>query len=397
MTMEDMQMNATSRQDRQKHRGRWVALAIALLALGGVIAGGVWQRIRAEASLGQATEAAAITTVDVVHPAYDSGGNEIVLPGNAEAYFDTAIYARTSGYLKNWYFDIGSHVRKGQLLAEIEAPELDQQLQQARANLATAHADMDLARITANRSERLLKTSSIAVQERDNAVAAAASSTAAVDASAAEVARLEELKAYQRIYAPFDGVITARNTDFGTVINAGAGGISNELFHISAIDKLRVFVAIPEVWSRYARPGITATLKLAEFPSREFPCTLVRTANAIDPSTRTLLTEFDVDNRAGELLPGSYVQLRLKLPGSASVLTVPANTLLFRQEGPRAAVVRNGRTQLVPITIGHDYGVTVEILSGLKAEDEVILDPSDSLIDGLPVRIHGVQGSQERQ
>lgn len=395
--MEDVRLNSKSEQPRPKHRARWIALVIGLLVLAIVIAGGIRQRMRAEVALDQATEAAAIATVDVVHPAYDKGGSEIVLPGNAEAFLDTPIYARTSGYLKAWYFDIGSHVRKGQLLVEIEAPELDKQLQQARANLATAQSNLNLANITANRNERLLKTNSIAVQDRDNAVAAAASGKAAVDANTAEVARLEQLKAYQRIYAPFDGIITGRNTDIGTVIDAGAGGVSKELFHISAIDKLRVFVAIPETWSRYARPGTRATLNLTEFPNRDFPCTLARTANAIDPTTRTLLTEFDVDNRSGELLPGSYVQLHLKLPSAAAPLTVPSNTLLFRQEGLRVGVVRDGKTQLVPIVIGHDYGIKVEVISGLKPEDEVILDPSDSLIDGLQVRIHAVQGAQAKR
>lgn len=396
MTLDDLQFEHNSRQVGPRRTGRWIALALALLGLAFVITGGIWQRRRARAALDHATEEAAVAVVDVIHPAFGSGGNKIVLPGNAQAFYDTPIYARTSGYLKAWYVDIGRHVRKGQLLAEIEAPELDRQLQQAQANLATAQSNLNLANITANRNQRLLKTNSIAVQERDNAVATAASDKAIVEASAAEVARLEQLKAYQKIYAPFDGVVTARNTDVGTVIDAGAGGTSKELFHISAIDKLRVFVAIPEVWSRYARPGTSATLSLAEFPNREFHCTLVRTTNAIDLNTRTLLTEFDVDNRTGEILPGSYVQLHLKLPSAAAVLTVPSNTLLFRQEGLRVGVVRDGKTQLVPITIGQDYGTRVEVLSGLQPQDEIILDPADSLIDGLPVRIHAVQAAQAK-
>jgi RND family efflux transporter MFP subunit len=336
-----------------------------------------------------------VAYVDVVHPTVDGTGNEIVLPGSAQAFVDTPIYARTSGYLKAWYFDIGSHVRKGQLLAEIEAPELDKQLLQARANLSTAQSNYNLATITANRDQRLLKTNSISTQETDNAVAQATSTKSIADASAAELARLEQLKTYQRIYAPFDGVITARNTDVGAVIDAGAGS-AKELFHISAVDKLRVFVSVPEAWSRSARPGTKAMLNLVEFPDKSFPCTLVRSSGAIETATRTLLTEFDVDNPTGELLPGSYVQVHFKLPSSTTSIVVPANTLLFRSEGLRVGVVQNGKTKLVPITIGRDYGLSVEVLAGLQPTDAVILDPSDSLIDGLEVRIRTVQGPKKK-
>jgi RND family efflux transporter MFP subunit len=368
-------------------------MLIGCLAIACVITGGIRARTRAAVALAKETEQAAVASVDVVSPRYDGSGGELVLPGNAQAYQDTPVYARTSGYLKSWHFDIGAHVKKGQLLAEIEAPELDKQLLQARANLATAEAKLNIATITANRTERLLKTNSISTQERDNAVAAAAADKAIVESNRAEVARLEQLQSYERVYAPFDGVITARNTDVGALIAAGAGS-AKELFHLGSTGKLRVYVDVPEVWSRIVRAGVRATLTLAEFPNRVFPCILVRNAGAIDPASRTLLAEFDVDNPSGELLPGAYVQLHLKLPSSVSPLTVPSNALLFRAEGVSVGVVRNDRVHLVPIRVGRDFGASVEVQSGVQPQDAVILDPSDSLTDGMPVRIHAVQESK---
>jgi RND family efflux transporter MFP subunit len=394
--METTQTEPTNREQASKPqvglaRTRLLLLLIVCLLLACVIAGGIWQRTRASVALARATERAAIASVDVVHPHYDGAGGELVLPGNAQAYLDTPVYARTSGYLRSWHFDIGARVRKGQLLAEIESPEIDKQLLQARANLATAQANLSLATITSNRDDRLLKTNAISTQERDNASAVAAADKAIVDSNRAEVARLEQLQSFERIGAPFDGVITARNTDVGALINAGSAS-SKELFHIGSTNLLRVYVAVPEAWSRIAHPGLQATLTLAEFPNQPFPCTLVRNAGSIDAAARTLLAEFDVENPSGQLLPGAYVQVHLKLPSGASPLMIPSNTLLFRSEGIRVGVVKDGRTQLVPIQIGRDYGSAVEVLSGLQPQDQVILDPSDSLIDGAPVRIHAVQG-----
>jgi RND family efflux transporter MFP subunit len=393
--METTQTEPTNREQASKPqvglaRTRLLLLLIVCLLLACVIAGGIWQRTRASVALARATERAAIASVDVVHPHYDGAGGELVLPGNAQAYLDTPVYARTSGYLRSWHFDIGARVRKGQLLAEIESPEIDKQLLQARANLATAQANLSLATITSNRDDRLLKTNAISTQERDNASAVAAADKAIVDSNRAEVARLEQLQSFERIGAPFDGVITARNTDVGALINAGSAS-SKELFHIGSTNLLRVYVAVPEAWSRIAHPGLQATLTLAEFPNQPFPCTLVRNAGSIDAAARTLLAEFDVENPSGQLLPGAYVQVHLKLPSGASPLMIPSNTLLFRSEGIRVGVVKDGRTQLVPIQIGRDYGSAVEVLSGLQPQDQVILDPSDSLIDGAPVRIHAVQ------
>jgi RND family efflux transporter MFP subunit len=394
--METIQTEPTNREQASKPqagiaRTRLLLLLTVCLALACVIAGGIWQRSRASVALARATEQAAIASVDVIYPHYDGAGGELILPGTAQAYLDTPVYARTSGYLRSWHFDIGARVRKGQLLAEIESPEIDKQLLQARANLATAQANLSLATITSNRDERLLKTNSISTQERDNAGAAAAADKAIVDSNHAEVARLEQLQAFERIDAPFDGIITARNTDVGALIDAGSVS-SKELFHIGSTNKLRVYVAVPEEWSRIDRPGVQATLTLAEFPNQPFPCTLVRNAGSFDAAARTLLAEFDVENPSGQLLPGAYVQVHLKLPSGASSLVIPSNTLLFRSEGIRVGVVRDGRTQLVPIQIGRDYGSAVEVLSGLQPRDQVILDPSDSLIDGVPVRIHAVQG-----
>ena len=393
--METAPENPTTPKRRGGSTVKWTAILLAVIVVALVIGSGILERIRAEDSLAKTTEDAATSTVDIIHPSLDATGNELVLPGNAQAYSDVPIYARTGGYLKSWNFDIGSHVRKGQLLVELEAPEVDKQLMQARANLATSQSNHDIAMLTANRDERLLKTNSISTQETENARAQVAATKAISEASAAELARLEQMKAYQRIYAPFDGVITARNTDVGALIDSGAG-TAKELFHISKIDKLRVFVPVPEMWSRYALPGTKGELSLTEFPNRTFTCTLVRTSGSIETATRTLLTEFEVQNPAGELLPGSYVQVHLKLPASASALTVPANTLLFRAEGLRVGVVKDGKTKLMPITIGRDFGTKVEVLSGVQLDDSVILEPSDSLIDGLSVHVRAVQGQKKK-
>jgi RND family efflux transporter MFP subunit len=326
----------------------------------------------------------------VVHPTTAAPTQQIVLPGNTQPFIDSPIYARTSGYLRRWYFDIGARVKKGDLLAEIETPEIDQQLQQARANLETAQANQQLAQTTADRWQFLLKSNSVSKQETDQAVSNLAAQKATVDSRQADVNRLEQLQSFEKVTAPFDGVITARNTDVGALIDAGAAAQSKELFHLAAIDKLRVFVAIPEVYSNAAQAGATASLTLDEFPGRVFRGTLVRDANAIDSTSRTLLVEVDVDNPNGQLLPGAYVSVHIKLPGKIRSVTVPANTMLFRREGLRVGVVRDGRVELTPITIGRDYGDTVEIVSGLRPSDSVVVDPPDSLLSGTQVRLSSI-------
>jgi RND family efflux transporter MFP subunit len=362
-----------------------VALVAGALAL--AIVSGIRARSAADATLRQTTAQAAVSVVTVVSPKPGAPTQEILLPGTTQAFTDAPIFARTSGYVKGWYFDIGAHVKQGQLLAEIESPEVDQQLQQGRADLETAQANLRQAQITADRWQELLRTDSVSRQETDQAVSTFHATKATVDSNAANVRRLEQLQGFEKVEAPFDGVITARNVDIGVLINAGANAAAQELFHMAAIHRLRVFVAVPEVYSRAARPGSSATLTLEEFPGRSFHGTLVRTANAIDLASRTLLVEVDVDNAGGELLPGSYVFVHLALPKQIASATVPANTLLFRAEGLQVAVVRNGQAQLVPVTIGRDYGERVEILSGLQPTDQVIVGPSDSLTSGTRVRI----------
>lgn len=367
-------------------RGVLAFLAAAVLAIAMVVVFGVHSRTLAASRLMEATDQAAIPSVNVVHPRPAARSQDLVLPGNTQAFIDSPIYARTNGYLKRWFVDIGAHVRKGELLAEIETPELDQQLRQAKAELATAEANLNLSQITAERDENLLKTHSVSTQERDNAVNANVANRATVDSNQANVARLEQLQSFEKVYAPFDGIITARSTDVGALIDAGANA-PKELFHIAAINKLRIYVAVPEVYSRSAISGAPADLTLDEYPGELFHGVLVRNSNAIDAVSRTLLVEVDADNSGGHLKPGSYVQIHLKLPQDSRSLTVPSNTLIFRRAGLEVAVVHNGKAELVPVTPGHDYGDSMEILTGLQPQDDVILSPSDSLVSGTPVQL----------
>jgi RND family efflux transporter MFP subunit len=362
--------------------------AAAVFALASQIYLGIRTRVEAETKLQKTTERSAVLAVDVTHPDSGTPTQEVVLPGSTQAFVDSPIYARTSGYLKRWYFDIGARVKQGDLLAEIETPEIDQQLRQARADLDTSKANQELAQTTADRWQFLLTSGSVSKQETDQAVSNLKAQKAAVEANSANVNRLEDLQSFEKVYAPFDGVITARSTDVGYLINAGAGTPIQELFHMAAIHKLRLFVAVPEVYSRAAQNGGKATLTLDEFPGEKFTGTLVRNSNAIDPASRTLNTEVDVDNPTGRLLPGAYVSVHLKLPDVVRTVTIPANTLLFRAEGLRVGVVRNGQAVLAPITIGRDFGSTVEVVNGLSRSELVILNPTDSLITGTPVHVN---------
>jgi RND family efflux transporter MFP subunit len=377
---------------------RWwvIGVAAAVLVLGFIIYSGIHERAQAESRLGASTEQSAVPTVSVIQPASNTAGKEVVLPGNTQPFNDTPIYARTNGYLKRWYVDIGTHVVQGQLLAEIETPEVDQQLEQARADLKNAQANAQLAQITAARWQNLLKTNSVSKQETDQAVSDLSARQATVDSMAANVHRLEQLQSFEKVYAPFAGVITARNTDIGALINAGAGGVPQELFHMAAVNRLRVYVAVPEVDSLAAQTGARATLTLDEFPGETFQGTIVRNSDSIDPASRTLNVEVDVDNAQGRIRTGAYVFVHLKVPehSSAQSITIPANTLLFLSEGLRVGVVRNGRAELVPITIGRDYGATVEVVTGLQPTDQVIVNPSDSLTSGTPVQVNKAGGVQ---
>jgi RND family efflux transporter MFP subunit len=374
------------------HRGgrRQTAILVAAAALAALVLmiySGIHSRAAAESRLTKRTEEAAIPTVAVVSPREGAPTQEIVLPGNTQAFSDAPIYARTSGYLKRWYFDIGAHVQRGQLLAEIETPEVDRQLEQSRADLDTAQANLNIAKITAARWQDLVSDGSVSQQETDQAVSNLSAVKAAAESSAANVRRLEQLQAFEKIYAPFDGIVTARSTDIGALIDAGASTQPKELFHIAAIRTLRLYVAVPEVYSRAARSGAPATLTLDEFPGQTFHGTLVRNANSIDIASRTLLVEVDVDNPTGQLLPGAYVFVHLKLPDETRSVTIPSNTLIFRKEGLQVGLVRNGKAELIPVKIGRDYGNSVEIVSGLQTADAVIVDPSDSLVAGMPVRL----------
>jgi RND family efflux transporter MFP subunit len=389
--MKTMQETTKPETQRRAVRARLLVPAILVLAAAGAlgygIRSGIEQRLTTGKVLAHATDEAATPVVNVTHPASAAPLQEIVLPGNTQAFTDSPIHARTNGYLTHWYFDIGARVKKGDLLADIETPEIDQQLQQAQAQLETAQANFELAKTTSDRWQFLLKSNSVSKQETDQAVANQAAQKAVVDSNSANVRRLVQLQSFERVCAPFDGVITARSTDTGALIDAGSSTQSRELFHLAAISTLRVFVPVPEVYSNAALPGAAATLTLDEYPGRVFRGTLVRDSSAIDPASRTLLVEVDVANPDGLLLPGAYVSVHLKLPGTIRSVTIPANTLLFRREGLRVGVVRDSRAKLVPVTIGRDYGANVEILSGLRPGDSIILDPSDSLENGSPVRV----------
>lgn len=369
-----------------KHGG--LVFLVALLIVAGIVIGGVLPRVKARAALKAATNDLAIPTVSVAHPQLGAPQTEIVLPGNVQAFTDSPIYARTNGYLKKWYVDIGARVKANQLLAEIETPEIDQQLDQARADLNTAEANFALSKITADRYQDLLKTDSVSKQDVDNANGDFAAKKAMVASAQSNVKRLEELQSFEKIYAPFDGVITARNTDIGHLINSGAGAPATELFHIAAIQELRVYVNVPQQYSPSAKPGLTADLTLQELPGRRFRGTLVRTADSIDLATRTLLVEVDVDNRSGELLPGAYAEVHLKVPAGTPALILPVSALIFRSDGLQVGTVENGnRAALKNVVLGHDLGSQVEVVSGLTPDDFVITNPPDSLVSGEIVRI----------
>jgi RND family efflux transporter MFP subunit len=391
-----------------------LVLAITALVVGAVIVWGIDARIKTAAAVKQETQDLATPTVLVAHPRMGASENEVVLPGNMQAFIDSPVSARASGYLKKWYADIGERVKAGQTLAEIDAPELDQQVRQAEAaveqskaaldqalaNLQQGKANAELARVTAQRWSNLVAKGVVSKQENDQYQAqyqAQAASVSALDKAVsasrsnigsleANLSRLRELQNYKTVRAPFDGVITARNTDIGALVNAGGGVAAQELFHVAATSKLRVYLNVPQIYSRAAVPGISAELTLAEFPGRRFHGKLVRTAEAMDSGTRTLLTEVDVENPTGELKPGAYAEVHLNIPAGARAVIVPVGAILFRSEGVRLGVVRDGKVNLVPVVMGKDFGTEVEVLSGISPNDLIIMNPADSLTDGAVVR-----------
>ncbi|HTB90115.1 MAG TPA: efflux RND transporter periplasmic adaptor subunit [Steroidobacteraceae bacterium] len=369
--------------DKKIRRYAWIALIVA-------IALGVWgeiSRVLARSELVKQNTDAAIPTVTTTTAEPSAAGEELVLPGAVQAFMEAPIYARTNGYLKSWNTDIGTQVTKGQVLAQIESPEVDQQLSQSLADLATARANENLSKSTNVRWQALLATQSVSKQDADEKEGDAAAKTAAADSAAANVARLRDLESFKRVVAPFTGVITARNTDVGALINAGQSA-GTELFRIADTHKLRVFVRVPEPFAATTAPGLEAQLRFAEQSNRAFPAKVVRTSNSLDPTLRTLQVELELDNAKGEIFPGAYAEVHFKLPPSAETLRLPANTVLFRSAGLQVATLDSQqRVKLKSIVQGRDFGNSIEVLSGLAPHETVVLNPPDSIADGVQVRI----------
>jgi RND family efflux transporter MFP subunit len=364
----------------------WFLVIPAVLVVGGLLT--AHARAQSSRQLATATQSLAIDTVSVVHARAGDAVSVITLPGMMQAYSQSPIYARVSGYVRAWYVDIGTHVRKGQLLAEIDAPEIDQELNQARAVVGQVRANLQLAQITAERYQDLIKTNSVSQQEVDQNNQNLAAQQANLQAAIAAVGRLEQMQGFEKVYAPFDGVITERKTDLGDLINAGNSGLGRELYRIAQISTIRVFVSVPESYSKQVNGGAAASMDLTTLPGKSFSAHVTRTSNAIDPISRTLSVELDVPNPSGELLPGAYANVHFKLPLRVVPLVLPASTILFQAAGPQIGIVTAGnQVQLRQVTIGRDFGDTVEILSGVTADDAVIANPSDSLTAGARVAV----------
>jgi len=370
-----------------------VAIVVVILAVGG--AASMLSRIRAGRALAKETDADSIATVVVVHPVAEKPDEELVLPASLQAYEESPIYARTNGYLLKWYKDIGSRVTQGELLADIDTPEVDQELSQARATRQQSAAQLDIAKISADRWQNLRKTDSVSQQETDTQTNAYQQAVANLAAADANVRRLEQLESFKHVYAPFSGVLIKRNVDPGALINAGSSG--TELFIIAKVDPLRVFTNVPQAYSPAITTGMQAYITLPEIAGEKFRGTVARTADAIDPATRTLLTEVDVPNKDGRLLRGSFGEVHFAPKINTAKVTVPVNAMLFRQEGAQLAVVGpDNKVQLRPITIGRDYGTNLEILGGVSVEDRIIINPSDSLEDGQKVNVAGENQEGQR-
>jgi RND family efflux transporter MFP subunit len=365
---------------------RLAGFAVVALMIGAA-GWGLGSRSNAHAALQAQSTQQAVTSVVMFKAVSGPKGEDVVLPGTVQSFLEAPTYARTSGYVKAWYTDIGAPVKKGQLLAEIDTPEIDDQLRQAEADLGTAEANGKLADSTAKRWQALVATDSVSKQENDEKAADAAAKNAAVAASKANVARLQQLESFKRVVAPFDGIVTARKTDVGALINAGSG-IGPELFHVADTSKLRVYVQVPQAYVPLVKTGMAASLRFVEFPHRDFPATVARTAEAMDPTARTLLVELQVDNAQHELLPGGYAEVHLAVTPSAATVRLPINTLLFRAEGLRVAKIDgNSHIVLAPVTLGRDYGTEVEVVEGVAPDEAVVLNPPDSLKDGQAVRV----------
>lgn len=375
--------------EEKRSRKRWLAPLIVAAIVAGLLASGIRSRVKDNENLRAVTNQMAVPSVSVVLPKQAAPSEEITLPGNIQPFISSPIYARTDGYLQKWYFDIGAHVKAGQLLAVIQTPEVDQQLVQARAALATAQANLELAQVTRDRYQGLLTKHAVAQQDVDNAVGTYNANKAIVEADQANVQRYEALVSFEKVYAPFDGVITARNTDIGDLINAGSSaGPKTDLFHIAQTGILRVYVNVPEEYSRAIKPGQTvADIVLAELAGQKFPGKVVRTAEAISGTTRTLLTEIDLPNPGNALLAGSYAEVHLRAASQNTTFLVPVNALIFRSQHLQVGVVRGGKAVLADITPGHDFGTEIEVVAGLKADDQMVVNPPDSLVSGQEVKI----------
>ena len=360
-------------------------LVVVVIVLGVLAAIGILHRTRTDTVLAERTNQLAPPTVTVAAPKPGAVTDTFVLPGNVTAYTDAPIYARTDGYLQHWYFDIGAKVRKGDLLAVIDTPEIDQQLAQAQADLITAQANANNAHLQADRYSDLVKTQAVSQQDTDTFVNQAAATASAVHSAQANVQRLHELQSFEKVYAPFDGAVTARTIDTGQLINQGAG---TELFHMQAMQTLRVYTNVPEVYSQTVKHGMKIPLTFPEHPGKTYTGTVVRTADAIDPVSRTLLVEIDIDNRSGELMPGSLTQVHFSTPNAGQTYVIPSAATMFRRDGLRVGIVVNGDTaKLISVVIGEDDGATIQVVSGLNPCDQVIQDPPDSLIDGEKVTV----------
>ena len=377
-------------QGNQQHSiHRWVAPSVIVAILTGVLIAGIWSRVNAEADLRTVTAQMAVPSVSVVRPAPAAPADEIILPGSIQPFISSPVYARTDGYLKKWYFDIGAHVKEGQLLATIQSPEIDEQLAQAQSTLATAQANLQLAQITNERYQAMFQKHAVSQQDADNAAGSYAANKAIVDADMASVRHYEALVSFEKVYAPFAGVITARNTDIGDLINAGSNSApKTDLFHIAQTNTLRVYVNVPEEYSRGIQPGKTiANIVLAELPGQKFRGKVVRTSEAINGATRTLLTEIDLSNPGNVLLTGSFAEVHLSIPSGKSTFLVPVNTLIFRSQQVQVGVIRNGKVVLTDLTPGHDFGGEMEVVAGLNADEQVVVNPPDSLVTGQPVNV----------
>jgi len=375
---------------KQQHSiHRWVAPSVIVAILTGVLIAGIWSRVNAEADLRTVTAQMAVPSVSVVRPAPAAPADEIILPGSIQPFISSPVYARTDGYLKKWYFNIGAHVKEGQLLATIQSPEIDEQLAQAQSTLATAQANLQLAQITNERYQAMFQKHAVSQQDADNAAGSYAANKAIVDADMASVRHYEALVSFEKVYAPFAGVITARNTDIGDLINAGSNSApKTDLFHIAQTNTLRVYVNVPEEYSRGIQPGKTiANIVLAELPGQKFRGKVVRTSEAINGATRTLLTEIDLSNPGNVLLTGSFAEVHLSIPSGKSTFLVPVNTLIFRSQQVQVGVIRNGKVVLTDLTPGHDFGGEMEVVAGLNADDQVVVNPPDSLVTGQPVNV----------